>query len=462
MTLPPRFGTFVACRMAPESPKQVPDGVAPSQDVTGQRSWGDRSPDEEDTIDLSRFVRASERRWKAVVVAAVLAGALGFVLASLRPLAYQGVTTLLVVPPSQPNGVQMNPATFRSIVENATLAKEVVEELKLQDRFTPQGFLERALGVEEVRGTNIVKVKVILADPNLAAEASRLLAQKAIVLTQQVNQQDGASIQGQLKNYLTDALQRFQTAEKALLAYKQSAQVDLVKEDTDAELKERGDLLRLTVDIAAEHARLAAAEREIKGHSPLLSAPRIPGAEEALRRTQPAAKSEVLPGTEETRRRTQPGAKGEVDSQHLDLTNPFVNPVYQTLDFQIATTRTRIAALEKERDHLTIVKKLGGKELTQLNELYRRQIEQARLQANFDLATKVYTDLAVRYEQSRTQPVGSTAQLQVVDGALPPDHPLSRKRLQYAAIGAVAGVVGTVLMVVLWENRSRRRHENPF
>ena len=80
--------------------------------------------------------------------------------------------------------------------------------------------------------------------------------------------------------------------------------------------------------------------------------------------------------------------KGEVDSQHLDLTNPFVNPVYQTLDFQIATTRTRIAALERGRDELMNVKKLGGKELAQLNELYRREIEQARLQANFDLATK--------------------------------------------------------------------------
>src|SRR5262249_58103596 len=32
---------------------------------------------------------------------------------------------------------------------------------------------------------------------------------------------------------------------------------------------------------------------------------------------------------------------GEVDPQELDLTHPFINPVYQTLAFQIASSRTR-------------------------------------------------------------------------------------------------------------------------
>ena len=85
--------------MAYESPKQVDDSVATSREMTRQRAWGDRPPHDEDTIDLSRFFRIIERHWIAVVL-------LSFYFASLRPLKYRGVTTRLVGPPSQPNGLQ--------------------------------------------------------------------------------------------------------------------------------------------------------------------------------------------------------------------------------------------------------------------------------------------------------------------------------------------------------------------
>lgn len=409
------------------------------------------------------------RRWALLIFAgALVGGVVAFWNASRQPLRYQGVTTLLVVPPSQ-GGAQVNVATFRAIVENVTLASQVIDELKLQDTITPHRFIESGLAVEEIRGTNIVKVKVTLADPKLAAEASRRLARKAILLAQQITQQDGASIQEQLKRHLNDATQRMQQAERDLLEYKQHAQVDLIKEDTEAQLRERADLLALVIDIESERARLAAAENEIKRQPPVLQTARTPAAEDALRRIQ-SAPSPRAPGvderprTEKTETHEDPKrdtGKHQVDAQQLDLTNPFVNPVYQTLDFQIATSRTRIAALEKERDQVMNVKKLGGKELTQLSELYRRQIALARLQANYDLSTKVHGELALRYEQSRTQPVGNTSQLQVVDEALPPDNPVARKRMQNGMLGAGLGFIGTALIALLWESRSPRISPRP-
>jgi succinoglycan biosynthesis transport protein ExoP len=429
-----------------------------------------RPPDspEEEIIYLDWYVRAIQRRWLLIFAGAILGGVIAFSYASSRPLRYEGVTTLLVVPPSEPNGTQINPATFRAIVENASLVAQVIAELKLgegEHAFTPHRFLDEALIVEEVRGTNIVRIRVTLYDRNTAADASRRLASKAIELTQSISQQDGAAIQGQMKEHLADAETRRATAEKELLTYKQGAQVDLMKEDADAQLKERGDLLRLVVDIEAEQARLAAALTEIKRQQPLLTATRMPAAEEAMQRSDADATAErekaardraAARGDELKGRKPAPAGTGEVNTQHLDLSNPYVNPVYQTLDYQIATTRTRIAALQKERDELIDVKKIGGKELSQLSELYKRQIEQARLQASFDLATRVYGDLVVRYEQSRTQPLGNTAQLQVIDNALPPDRPVSRWRLQYALFGVVAGLVITVMLSLLWETRSRQ------
>ena len=467
-----------------------PDDDARSPDSPRSPVRGDRSADqEEEIIYLDWYVRAIQRHWLLILAGAILGGVLVVWHQIRQPLKYEGVTTLLVVPPSEPEGAQVNPATFRAIVENASLVAQVISELKLGDgehAFTPQRFLREALIVEEVRGTNIVRIKVTLYDRNTAAEASRRLASKAIVLTQSISQQDGAAIQAQMKEHLADAEQRRAEAEKNLLTYKQVAQIDLLKEDADAQLEERGDLLRLVVDIEAERARLAEALTEIKRQQPLLTATRMPAAEEAMRRTardkdeeraadvmrrlardnererereqerQKQRDKDVEKNDEPKDRKPAPPRPGEVNAQHLDLTNPYVNPVYQTLDFQIATSRTRIAALQKQRDELINVRKIGGTELSQLRELYKRQIEQERLQASFDLATRVYGDLVIRYEQSRTQPLGNTAQLQVIDDALPPDIPVSRRLVQYGMFGAVGGLLITMMLALLWESRSAR------
>jgi uncharacterized protein involved in exopolysaccharide biosynthesis len=427
--------------MAPESPPQA-RSAGVSQDPELRRARHGRWTDEEEAqgrAELPWYVRALQRRWILAVAGAALGGALFFGLASRQRLMYEGVTTLLVVPPSQPGGAQMNLATFRVIVENATLASQIIEELKLEGAphaLTPQAFVQRALVVQEVRGTNVVRIAVTLADPQMAAEASRLLAQKAVLLTRQISQREGNSIQEQLNNHVNDARDRLQQVEQELLSYQKRAQIELVQEDTAALLKERGNLLRLVVDIERERASLAAAELEIKRQQPLLSVARAPAAEDALRR--------------------QLGTTGELDPRQLDLTNPFVNPVYQTLDFQIALSRTRIAALERERDELINVKGLGGTELVQLSKLYQRQIEQARLQASLDLARRVHDDVALRYAQSRTTVLATSAQVQVVDQAQPPDHPVSRKRLQNSALGSAAGFLFAVLLILLWESRGRR------
>lgn len=427
----------------PTHSRQFADEPTASEDsvsVSGpHREW------EDDDLTPAWYVVAVQRWSMLILVGALVGGAIAFWNAGRRPLQYQGVTTLLVVPPSQPGGALMNPATFQAIVQNLAHASEVIDELKLRDALklgdtlTPHRFLERALSVEEVRGTNIVRVKVTLPDPQLAADASRRMAQKAIVLAQQIAQLNGVSVQEQLKRYLTDAAERMQQAERELLEYKQRAQVDLIKGDTATQLRTRAELLPLVIELEGERARVTAAEKEIGLQQPLLQAARNPTAENALQRSAAAA--------------ADPGA---IDAQQLDLSNPLVNPVYQTLDFQIAISRTRIAALERRRDEVMNVKKLGGSELAQLSELYRREIDQARLQASFDLSMKVHGDLALRYEQSRTQPVGNTSQLQVVDQALPPDDPLARKRLQNGMLGAGMGFLGTALIALLWESRRRQ------
>jgi uncharacterized protein involved in exopolysaccharide biosynthesis len=179
--------------MASELPQQFPYGTDAAQKNalgTARTPWADEHQDSEPAaIETAWYVRALQRRWMFAVVGAALGGLLFFGLASRQPFMYEGVTTLMVQPPSEPGAAPMNPATFRAIAENATLASQIIDELKLQQppySLSPQTFVEDALQVEEVRGTNIVKIRVTLAEPQMAAEASRRLADKAILLARQI------------------------------------------------------------------------------------------------------------------------------------------------------------------------------------------------------------------------------------------------------------------------------------
>src|SRR6187401_735669 len=180
---------------------------------------------EDEIVHLERYVNAIRRQWLLIFAGAVLGSVLAFWHVSHQPLRYQGVTTLLVVPPIWPDGPQINAATFRAMVQNGTLAAQVIAELNLDDQLNPRSFVESALSAEEVRGTQMIRVTVTLPDPAMAAEASRRLTHKAILLAQQIDQQEGAAIQEQLKRLLSDAYERFGIAERAVLTYKQDAGV---------------------------------------------------------------------------------------------------------------------------------------------------------------------------------------------------------------------------------------------
>jgi capsular polysaccharide biosynthesis protein len=457
----------------------------------------------EEELNLGRYIAILRRHWLALFVGVFVGGAAGFVGASLRPVFYEGVTTILI---GRSNSV-IATATSRALLENRTLAAETLAEIG--SSLSSEAFVTNLLTVEQVPSTNVMKVRVRFEDAAKAAQASRVLSQKAVELNRRVASEEGSAVRGQLKVLLDQAADRLKTAEAEHLRYEDQAQIELLKRDTERMIAERGELLKLRIDIETERARVAAAEQEIKKHDPVYSLPRAVNAETALQRTaerataadvanealrrvedqssslkssatkpmpagpppveqskDPAkreretarwerqlrqetnedlqrrfeAQAAAVAGTQDALNRIAT-PNGEVDPQLLDLSHPFVNPVYQTLAFQIATSRTRLAALERQEREMVVVRKLGNNRFDELSDLYRRTAELARLETNLDLAKQVYETLTVRYEQSRAESVDGMVQLQIVDAAVTPERPLSRKRAQAGVLGLTVGLV---------------------
>lgn len=81
--------------------------------------------------------------------------------------------------------------------------------------------------------------------------------------------------------------------------------------------------------------------------------------------------------------------------------------------------------------------------------LHDADIEEARLHAEYDLAARLYEEIAVQYGKLRLQVAEQAAELMVVERAYPPEFRVSAQRAQRAVFGAVTGVTLTAVLLVL-------------
>lgn len=393
----------------------------------------------DDEIDLMQYLLVLWRHRLAIVLGTLLCGLAAFVSGNLTPRAYEATAKLIVTPPKtgavNDNTPAISVATFRALVENQSLGAAMVEEFGLNKephRVTPDAFVARCVKVETIRDTNVIVVKVRLWDRDLAAKVANRLAQVAVQLAQQLNQEGTVSARDIIKAQLDQSKKRLDQVEQRLGEFRRKAQIELLRKDVDALLGQRGALLALLVEIQAEQARLSQAEAQLANR----------GRIDTLKRsidTDPAAMEAARRGISDT---------GTV--LPLQLRNEFVNPVYESLDQVIASSRTRLAGLQKQKSELIDVRKLDRDQQAKLSLLYQQEMELSRLQMEYDLSRVVYVDVATRNEQIRLQVVGRSAQLQVMDAALPPDRPISPRVLRNTAIALVLGLMLMVLGVLFY------------
>jgi uncharacterized protein involved in exopolysaccharide biosynthesis len=114
------------------------------------------------------------------------------------------------------------------------------------------------------------------------------------------------------------------------------------------------------------------------------------------------------------------------------------------LDYQIALSRTKLAALERRRRELGGALRLGSEELASLAARHPQAIQLRRLETERELAQTVY---AVQSERARLQDASASARLRLIDNAIEPTAPLPRHRALGVIIGALAAFA--IALIVL-------------
>ena len=401
-----------------------------------------------------QYVLALWRHRIALVVLTLACGLAAF-LASWRTAPVYEASAQLVVSQSKVGELTNQPtvsvATYKAMLDNQSVAAEILAEFGLDKppyALTVSAFLAGSVTSEIVRDTNVIDVKVRLTDRVLAAKVANRFVERAVELAQRLSQDETVTARDIIKVQVDQSRQRLDQVEARLQAFKREAQLDLTKKDVESLLGQRGRLVSLLVDIEGEKARLAKAEEEIARQQRVRTERSAVDVGDGLRQAI----------REQNQQRDPEAPLLPFRSESL---NPFINPVYELLNEQIAMSRTRLASLEKQRAELMGALKLNAPQLAELTQMYAKEIEQSRLETEYDLAKKVYVDVATRYEQARLQVASRTAQLQVLDRALPPDRPIAPRPLRNTAIALVVGFMLSALGILIFDYIATSRSAPP-
>jgi len=386
------------------------------------------TPGYDGTLDLRPFLQAIYLRRSRIALGFLVGLGLGAAGWGLLGRQYEAVVTLTINQPRVETAIAVNPANYRAMLENYSIAATAIKNASLDQgarAMTPRDFIRKVLSIEEIRGTNLLRIHVRLRDPETAARVANDVAKLAVDLNRRVNQEEGTSLRDQLQAQRTEAEERLRQAEQTLVAFEERSHLDVLKADVDGLLKQRATLPEVEGELSAERAGEAVSSTEQKARPPLLTLKRSIDSDTAMTEmAREHASGQALLGL---------GIRAEES-----------NKVYQTIDEAVAKARSRIAQLEKERDYILSASKTmtdGGR----LADYYNLQIEKARLEANVTLARKVYEDVALRYEQARVVVTSGSAQLQVVDAAVPSDVPVSWPIWVWLIFGAIVGIAVPIM-----------------
>ena len=108
----------------------------------------------EDEIDFSRYFRVFARHWMLLVVFALVGAAAGFAFSRTKPVLYEGVTTVLVLPPAKVDVRTASTANFRALLENLTHSLQVITELGLD----PESVVDHVSGSTPVLHDDAVQL----------------------------------------------------------------------------------------------------------------------------------------------------------------------------------------------------------------------------------------------------------------------------------------------------------------
>lgn len=400
---------------------------------------------EEDTIELIDYLRVIWKwKWMIIIgtlVCMVATGAVSFLL----PKIYQASVTFMVSEPKIAESSGVGTAqyfinyplkTYEGIIKNRLLEAKVIERLKLDlppYEMTLDG-LNKNITVDSSRDSKLISLKVEFPDPGLAQQIANELAVLAVDLSKTLTEKESVDSRDFIREQLEEAKLRLDQAEKALLAFQRTAQIDSLKKELEIQLALKGnfeiELENTEAALEQNKAKLQKIEEQFKAQDKTFKL--------ASNLVEDSAYQQSLASLSKADIKALLGFNMEKEVQ---------NPVYFHLESQLVDVVSSIGGLLAKKANLEASLKENAIKLRKLqDELVQKEIELGKLIRERELAQATYKMLTVRYDEARIQVASRTQELKIVDPATIPEKAIKPKK---KLITGIAGIVSLMLLVLV-------------
>ncbi len=387
-----------------------------------------------------------------VIGLTVLCVAVAGVVSAMIPSTYEAATTIMVQnPPSTQQAEGDNPflnmlsrypvMTAEACMEQITgpaVLNRVIDRLDLGNDYTVLQ-LGKAISVESVNNTNLLKIKIKGNDPALAADILNAVANEFVAFVSEKSKRSFAASSEFLADSMEaeqDKILRASEEYKDFLAQPQS--VNELEQEIEAKLFIVTQFKKLLVENAVEingvSARLAQVEEDLEQTPQVIEIRKSLSDEYYLQSGLQAG-----------------GVTGSVfdDLAGVGIKSEELNPVYAILAENRSELKQQLAMLTAQQDELQAEIERNQANLLGLQSLLaEKRLLDEQLSENVKLLRQNYELIAKKYEEARlgeSAQVGQTS-ISVISRAVVPESPVGPRKMLNMAIAAVLGC----MMGVFW------------
>jgi len=334
--------------------------------------------------------------------------------------------------------------------------------------------VEKLITVEPVKNSNILEVKVTWHDPKLAAEIANKIVENYTKISESIAKSQLGAKKAFLEEQIPKIEQELKEAESKLKVFKEQNKIYSVETQTEVLIERYASLLqkmeeaRIAMEAAQKQSEFFSKELEdldieieqIKDSitfDPIISQLKsrlinlqieLAGLMERYTETNPAViqkKAEL----QETQKQLETELRRLLTSQ-VKKTG---NPIYEEALSSLIKAESEKILYQSQYEAFKKLYEDMEKELSKLPELEQKLIE---LERDYKVKETIYTTLLQAKYESLISEAAITANVNVIDWAIPPLSPTKPNKKLTLAIGGVLGIFLGILAVFFAEFSDRR------
>lgn len=372
----------------------------------------------DDDIDVRWHLLALWKRRRYVIIATLVGAAIGGAVSMMIPPSYEAVAGLTAGAPAaaQPETA----ARFRQLIADEEMAVQVMKETGFDSPPHNRGLSQfrDAVSPRVAAVTNSLEVVVLLDDRDLAAGIARALAGRVAAKLSEDQEAARKLAQDIDRAQLTASEEGRTRALKTLADFRRKNQGRVEVENI---ARWRNELQVVVRQITVEQAKLRAIEQQILKVPATLFLKTPP--DRGVTGLAPNRTGDAVPPTE------------------AESTTEVLNPLHTALAESLATSRSRLAELEAQRDYLIPGSKADGA-------VYSDSLQQ--LQSEVGRAQRLYDRLADAWAEARRVEATAVPKPILIDEASVGVRYLGPHTLQNTGWAMALGFVISVVCIVLY------------